>query len=382
MGNLIDYLHWRGDLSFQQDPFNDVDNLVLSMLSYVAFDGIVPDLTSKSSISVEAASRMYFSRPNHTDKDIENGKTLTHLTPFVLRAMAKSRRYGAATLSKYVNHIDTAKQVQFSALHIGLSDGSNFIAYRGTDDTLTGWREDCNLSLGVIPAQTEAVGYLVRTTRGARPRYRIGGQSKGGNLAVYAATQCPKQVQNRILFVYNNDGPGFLPEVLQSAGYQSMLPRMRMFLPEDSMVGMLFDHQEAHTVVESANTGLMQHDSMSWQVLGNSFVTRPGLSDRATTINTIMDRWIGSLSPAERSKVIDAIFTILESSGATTLEGISNGGLKSIAAMVNSVNDLDGTVKPLLKRLVAEVSGMVTQKYLPDLKKLDALKSDLLHRLR
>ncbi|MEG1755122.1 MAG: Mbeg1-like protein [Clostridia bacterium] len=361
---MIDYLHWRGDLPLCLDPFCEVDNIVLSQLSYVDFSDIVPGLSSKATITVEEANRAFFAR--HTEDEVENGKSLIHLAPFVLKAMAAGDRFRHAELCYYVNTIDNEKDEQFSAIHIRLSDGTIYVAFRGTDDTLVGWKEDCALALGTIPAQVDAVAYLEKTTRGAKRKYRIGGHSKGGNLVVYAATHCEAKVQNRIISIYNNDGPGFSEEQLQAPGFDIMLPRMQMFVPEESLIGMLFHHRQPHRCVQSSQTGVMQHDAMSWQIIGNHFLTKDDLSENTKLINSVLSRWIDELTIQERTDCIDTIFGVLEASGATTLEGIVNQGIKSLPPMLSKLNSLHDKTAPLLSRLIQYFAEAYSREYLPD----------------
>ena len=271
MANMIDYLEWRGDLSFCTAGFNEVDNLLLAQLAYVDFDGIVPGQDSGADISLREASDIFWS--GHDEEEILSRVSMTKWAPIVMRSMAETERFCNIRLSRYVNDVSDEEQSQFSVVCAALADGSIYVAFSGTDDTIVGWRENFNMGyLAETPGQLKAVQYLNRLDGASGQKLRVGGHSKGGNLSVYAAVKCLPKIQKRILTVYSNDGPGFNHEMTESAAYRRMLPRIKTILPESSIVGMLLEHQENYEVVKSSQSGIQQHDALSWEVLGASFV--------------------------------------------------------------------------------------------------------------
>ena len=271
MANIMDYMDWRGDLSFEADEFNEVDNLILAQLAYVDFEGIVTAEENAPAVPLKEASGQFWEK---NDKDeILARVSMTKSAPFVMEKMAETKRFSDVKLRCYVNEIRDEEQFQFSAVCVELPDDSLYVAFRGTDNTITGWREDFNMGyLSETPGQLRAVEYLNRAVTDKKQRVRVGGHSKGGNFAVYASVKCDPQIQNQILNVYSNDGPGFRSDMVESTEYQRMLPKLHTILPESSIVGMLLEHQESFEVVKSSNSGIQQHDAMSWEVLGRSFV--------------------------------------------------------------------------------------------------------------
>ena len=157
--NMLDYLVWRGDLTFAQSEFNEVDNLILCYLVYVNLDGIAPEM-GEEAVSVRQLSETFFTR--YSEKELEKDKSFIRFAPVVLKEMAQTRRFGDLLVQNYVNKVDLEKMLQFAAMEIQLGDGTTFVAYRGTDDTIVGWKEDFYLSRGVVPAEKEAVDYLNR----------------------------------------------------------------------------------------------------------------------------------------------------------------------------------------------------------------------------
>ena len=203
MGNIMDYIEWRGDLPFTQSEFNDVDNLILACFSYVNLDGI-QEAASQNGIELKALTEKFLQL--HTEKELKEDKSFIRFAPFMMLEMAKTERFGQCVIRNYVNEIVAEEAQQFSAVEICLSDGTSYISFRGTDDTIVGWKEDFNLSTGVVPAQERAVEYLRRIAGSLQEMVRVGGHSKGGNLAVYGAVMC-KEIHPWILQVYSNDGP-------------------------------------------------------------------------------------------------------------------------------------------------------------------------------
>ena len=199
MANILDYIDWRGDLTFNQSSFNDIDNLILSRISYLPFDGIIDEMET---ITVREAHERF------KKLDLKNVKILQEEDLDLFPSVAQSTRFGNLFLKNYINKRDLQEEKQFSAITIILPDGTMYIAYRGTDNTLVGWKEDFNMSfMKSVPAQADAVDYLNNVAAQTSGRLRVGGHSKGGNLAVYAAAFCNQDVQDRIIEVYNNDGP-------------------------------------------------------------------------------------------------------------------------------------------------------------------------------
>jgi len=191
----------------------------------------------------------------------------------MLRKLMTSPRFRNMTLNGYTALLDDSIEQQFAALTIDLGNGSIYISFRGTDDTIVGWKEDLNMGfLEEIPSQKQAVEYVARVARQYSDKtIRIGGHSKGGNLAVYSAAKSSGEIQERIVAVHNNDGPGFAWDISETPGHKRIASRIHTILPQTSVVGMLMEHEKRYQVVHSTYDGLYQHDGFSWQVLGTQF---------------------------------------------------------------------------------------------------------------
>lgn len=323
MANILDYLDWRGDLTFAQSPFNEVDNLLLSQLVYVDLAGIVPGPESKEKIRVAEASRIFFA--THDEQKILEKVSMTKTAMYVLKKMAESERYKDALLGGYVNDISEEEQSQFAVLCVYLGDKSLFVAFSGTDDTIVGWRENFNMSyLGATPGQKKAVDYLNQMVGIGQWRVRIGGHSKGGNLAVYAAVHCKALIKRKIISIYSNDGPGFSREMVDSPAYQEMIPKIQTIIPESSIVGLLLEHEEEVQVVKSTNVGVGQHDAMSWEVLGTHFIYTDKVAEQSIFIDETMKTWLMDLDKAQREEIVSAVFAMLDELNIRTVDDFTH----------------------------------------------------------
>ena len=332
MANIFDYIAWRGDLRFDFRPFNELDGLVLCRMSYLPCDNILgeapmslPELADALSAHPETEERLI--RPD----DIR-----------LLKAAAESERFRGMLVCNYVNQIELETQTQFSALCYILEDGRRFVAFRGTDTTLVGWKEDFNMAfICPVPAQLSAVKYLERIAAGTDGALMLGGHSKGGNLAVYSAAKSSGEIQERIVAVHNNDGPGFAWDISETPGHKRIASRIHTILPQTSVVGMLMEHEKRYQVVHSTYDGLYQHDGFSWQVLGTQFVHLDDFSREGKLVDETLSSWADSLNTQQREALADALYSVFTASGAKTLSELTEEKLKSAAAMLKTYKNLD-----------------------------------------
>jgi hypothetical protein len=362
MANIFDYITWRGDLSFQQSPFNPVDNIILTHLSYLPFDGIVPGPEDDTVISIAEAAEK-------TSAILKNKpEAFANILVFkddlaLLAAMGSCGRYQRLGLQAYVNQIDpaqgaliAAQEKQFSAITILTGDGNSLIAYRGTDNTLVGWKEDFNMSFSAaVPAQLEAVAYLEKMAKQIRGPLRLGGHSKGGNLAVYAASFCSKRTRRRIGAIYSNDAPGFNRAVIASAGYQAIREKINAFIPQSSVIGMLFEHEDDYTVVKSTQTGLMQHDVYSWEVTHNDVVALDTVTQGSRFINRTIKDWIGGLNREQLRCFTETLFDILSSTEAKSLPELTAGWVRNAGRMIQTYNNIDDATRDIVFQTISSL---------------------------
>lgn len=353
MGNIMDYISWRGDLTFAQSPFNEVDNLILACFSYVNLDRI-PAVTRQKGIELKKLVKEF--KKLHTIKELEADKSFIRLAPFMMFEMAESVRFGNCVIRNYVNEIVTEAEQQFSAVEIVLDDGTSYISFRGTDDTIIGWKEDFNLSTGVVPAQKRAVEYMQRISDKASGMLRVGGHSKGGNLAIYGSVMC-KSVHDKILEIYSNDGPGFSKEFQESPETAEMMPKIIRIIPEYSIIGTLLEHEKQPIIVASTSRGLLQHDGFSWEVQGPGLVRRDSLNKMALRFIEILHKWIDGMDMEQKRLLIEDLFATLQASGYENLSEVQSGGLKSLAAMVKRLDKFAPESRGMMQELLTAICG-------------------------
>ncbi len=383
MENLSGYLRWRGDLSFAQSPFNEVDGLIFCYLAYVNLDGIAPE-NPEESITVKEAAEQFFAV--RTQEELDADRSLIRNAPYLMKAMAKTRRFEEVLIKNYINKISNVKQLQFSAMEILTGDGCSYVAYRGTDDTIIGWKEDFNLSTGTIPAEKEAAGYLNRIAAYSDRSLRVGGHSKGGNLAVYGASECELSIQKRIRQVYNYDGPGFGAEFFERPGIHRIQSKIRRFIPEFSIFGMLLEDTTEPIIIKSSQRGIMQHDGLSWQVEGPAFVRGKGLDAAAKIFSESMETWLAQIDDEQKNLFIDDLFSVLEAPGFETLSELQAGGLYSVRKMWQRLDKLNPQTREKADELIRIMMGHwgeLLQGHLPgiaDVKKMQKHSSGMDHK--
>ena len=336
MANIFDYLDWR-DIELEKVEFNEIDNLICSRVSYFPFDDIIKEKT----LTLEQAYDTYLLNG-------AKGRILQQEDTVLFPRLAKSKRFGKIKLSNYINKLDPKQEKQFSAITFELPDNTIYVAYRGTDDTIVGWKEDLNMSFSLqVPAQIEAVKYLEFIASKFDNQIRVGGHSKGGNLAIYAASFCNPEVQNRIIKVYNNDGPGFHENVISSNGYKNILNRTTSYIPQTSIIGRFLEHNEDTIILKSTQTGIMQHDLYTWQVLGDKFV-KDTLTNSSNLIDKTVSNWVKEVSLEQKQKFIDALFEILNATQVDTLAEMGSNKLESAKVMVTAYRNLDEKSRDIL----------------------------------
>lgn len=353
MANINDYLQWRGDISLEERPFNDVDNVILSALSYLDFTGIVPGERTGAGIGLALACQRLLERAGGDVTPYV--RSLAKIDSTFVARIADSRRFGSAILRSYVDIVDEGRSLQFSALQIDLASGETYVAFRGTDSTLVGWREDFMLSFEVTEAQREAAAYLERALVRAAEQGRMvrtGGHSKGGNLAEYAAACCPSELRERIVRVYSNDGPGMAPEVMRHDSRDVLEGRLKRIVPTYSVVGMLFAREDnPRIIVQSTGVGIGQHDPTTWQVLRTGVMEALQLQPECVPVNEAVARWAEGIPLDERERVTNEVFDALGAGGATRFDeiGASPEGLQQV---LRALGNTDERTRELVMALV------------------------------
>lgn len=315
MNNFFDYITWRGDLSFNQSAFNDVDAGILSRLVYEPFDNFVSS-DFKTSARVGDVCEQILGLEELSSKVI-----YLKLDSELMNLVKNSKRFGDIRITGFVNEVDEETECQFAACVFDLGKNNYFLAYRGTDKNLVGWKEDLNMGVCFpVPAQLRAVEYYEQAASSLpEGKYIIGGHSKGGNLAIYSAAFSNSQCQNMVSRIYNFDGPGFNDDVMQMLEYQAVEPKVITYVPQFSVVGMILEHSEDYSVVKSNNPGILQHEILSWGVNHSSFTTLKHVTKGSKFVDNTLKNWLAGLNEQDRSDFIEAVYDILSSGGNSSV---------------------------------------------------------------
>lgn len=358
-GTIIDYLKEYADVSLKDEPMNDVDSLVLCQFSYLKFDGLVPLVTENGrSVSLQ---QLY----EHSDYEkLYGDERYEKENRALFEAMRKCVRFRNMKLNCYINIIEAQAdfETQFSAVTFLLEDGTMYVAFRGTDETMVGWKEDFNMAfLSPVPGQEFAVKYLNMVTARLPRDFYVGGHSKGGNLAVYAAMNCYPQARDRIRKIYSMDGPGFRPEVLEKCDFGQIEERTCKILPHSSLVGMLFEKDIRYQVVESRTFGLAQHNPFTWLVKDGHFVTVSDIYESRRFMDDTLNEWILSLDEQSLRTFVDTLFQILAASESDNLIDFTANLKRSMTGILGAMKDLDEDTQKGLGQAVKalfEIGGL------------------------
>lgn len=350
--NFLTYLKWRGDLSVKAVPFNEIDALILTELVYIHFTNIVPKVGEEGAISICEANEKYV-------KSTECEMLFYKQKEALFDVLAKSPRFADMMLCNYVSTTDIAEQQQFAAMHVNVSPYLTFIAFRGTDSSVVGWREDFNMSFMMpVPAQKSAVEYVNETAKGLFKKYWIGGHSKGGNLAIYSGVFCNPKIQRKIVRIHSFDGPGFNRKMVDDAAYKAVADRIFAFVPEDSIVGMLMEHEESYSVVKSTEFAIMQHEGFSWVVDRDKFVLVDEVGRFSKSFGDTLRTWLSTMRSEERKAVVDAFFDLFVQAGISDFTEIAEIDVRMAGALLKAVAKVPHAqreqVAKLIKLLIEE----------------------------
>ena len=357
MANIVDYLKWRGDLTFKQSPFNEVDNLILAEFAYIN----ISKKDFKKNISIKEAVAFFLEKYN--EQELKKRYPFT-INPYQFyKEIANSKRFGNLKIVNYVNKLSKKEEKQFSAMSIKINFHTLYIAFRGTDETIVGWKEDFNMSyLEEIPSQLEAKEYIRKIPFWYRHIY-LGGHSKGGNLAVYAGVKAKKKNKRRIKNIFNNDGPGFSESFIKSPSYLAMLPKIIALEPETSIIGMLLTQKSTYKVIKSNSIGLWQHDALTWQVEGTSFQFLKEVNDTSNKIQKTVASFLEHRDKKQKEVFINTLYQVLDKNNINTVEDLANLKLRAIPHLLKTFTKLEEETRKIVIESIKELIKEANQNF-------------------
>lgn len=336
--------------TFEQLPFGPVDSLVLSQLAYMNLGCIVPGVENDDEpVFVRDLYRAeHFDALLHDVRDAKSNRKL-------LNALCASPRYRNIRINYFIDNIDEKLEKQFCAMTFILPSNQVYVAYRGTDSTIVGWKEDFNMFFrSVIPGQISAVHYLQTVAARLGGDIYIGGHSKGGNLALFAAAFAPQEITDRIITVFNHDGPGLSVEIQQLEEYNDVSGLVQTTVPQASLFGLIFSSGE-HSVVKSDRMGIMQHDPFSWEITDNDFAYSDQLKTGANKIVFAMYDLMKTLSREDRELFIDTIFTVIASPGVSSFTEWPAMAIREMDTFADTLKNIEPEVAEKVKTVAKEL---------------------------
>lgn len=365
MDKLTDYIAWLGDVDFDARPLNEADALIMCVISYF-------DLSPAMDPDGGTFYLKDCAQPGNSGKlglkitggDLGNSD--------IFLAAAQSRRFGELVITRFVDQFDPDKDLQFSAVVLSWKDRFSFIAYRGTDDTLVGWKEDFMIAYTQTQAQKMAVEYAKAAinfkpakSKGRTPAgiigsksnkkdrvWYIGGHSKGANLAMYTACMLSDRDLAKVERVFVLDGPGFAPEVVDTELLKRIDGKTTRIIPEYSVIGRLMEPQLSDTrIVQSAFDGFMQHSLASWGVYHGGLALSDMTEPKDRWINETLRTWIEGMPYETRRTFVNELFDALMSGGAQTVPELTSNGLAGMEAVLKSFTGFSDSTKEVLSQL-------------------------------
>ena len=342
---LFEYVEKYGDRNFKELEFNEVDNVILSLVSYIDFTDIVSNKSDK--ITLEEAGKKYFDK--YSKEELKHNIFSIRSAIKLFKKIVNYRRYNTLTLHNYEKIIN--EKEQFGAVCIDILDDLMYVSFEGTDETIVGWKEDFLLAYKFpTPSQDDAILYLEKVAGFKNVRLIVGGHSKGGNLALISALYSSFLIKNKIIKIYNNDGPGVLKEQIDSSSFLKIKDKYVHIVPQNSIVGILL-YNTNYEVITSTGLGIFGHDALKWKIDDQKFI-RNELAKKSKDFETALINWLEEYNEEERKMCIDELFMILEENGINSLLDIKNEKIRSIYRIIKSSNKISYDSKKMLSKLI------------------------------
>ena len=349
MTNVFGYIDEQSDSLFRARPFCEVDALVFAWLSYFEIEKLDNKGIECRGMTLQELAESAEQNIGKFKKPDKLMKLISVLTgAWMLKQVSDKTRFKDIRIGRYKTVTDHKNGIQFSVTSYILDTGVEVISFRGTDTSVAGWKEDCMTTFShTVPSQDLALEYL--NGGDSKNPIILAGHSKGGYLAIYAASECRKDLVSRIEGIYNFDGPGFCFDISETANFNNLKDRIHSYVPGSSIVGMLQRHMDDYVVVSSMNRGVMQHYAFYWKIDGQSFVLRKNRNISSRTMDAAFNQWLDDLSFDDRKALVETIFSILEESGVKYFDEFSTAGFARIRSVISKMHNMDPHTKKIIR---------------------------------
>ena len=349
MTNVFGYIDEQSDSLFRDRPFCEADALVFAWLSYFEIEKLDNKGIDCRGLTLQELAESAEKNIGKFKKPDKLLKLISVLTgAWMLKQVSDKTRFKDVRIGRYKTVTDHVNGIQFSVTSYILDTGVEVVSFRGTDTSVAGWKEDCMTTFShTVPSQDLALEYL--NAGDSESPIILAGHSKGGYLAIYAASECRKDLVPRIEGIYNFDGPGFCFDISETANFNDLKDRIHSYVPGSSIVGMLQRHMDDYVVVSSMNRGVMQHYAFYWKIDGQSFVLRNNRNISSRTMDAAFNQWLDDLSFEDRKALVETIFSILEESGVKYFDEFSTAGFARIRAVISKMHNMDSHTKKMIR---------------------------------
>ena len=351
MKNMLDYIKEFGHVSFEERAFSEIDALVLTELEYLPLEKVVPsDENGENFVTVkEIAEYMQEHKQELFD---ENPMMITQERHEVSQVIADAPRFQSLKFFGVVSEWDKDTTKQFAAVTVEVEPSVRLVVFRGTDETLIGWKEDFLMTYSpLVAAQTDAKEYLAKQASLWGGDLMISGHSKGGNLAIYAAATQEEDVQLRIVDIFCFDSPGLYRSVLETKGYQNIVPLAMRYIPQDSLVGLMLESEVPYVIVKSNASGAMQHSAMTWEIEDGQFIKMEKLTKNSQLNDQTLKKWTESVSDEEFELFWNVFFELLFSVGIDTVNDLYGQFMHYVQEFLKAAGNMDEEKRELLTRI-------------------------------
>lgn len=351
MKNMLDYIKEFGHVSFEERAFSEIDALVLTELEYLPLEKVVPsDENGENFVTVkEIAEYMKEHKKQLFD---ENPMMMTPERHEVSQIIADAPRFQSMKFFGVVSEWDKDTTKQFAAITVEVEPGVRLVIFRGTDDTLIGWKEDFLMTYSpLVAAQTDAKEYLAKQASLWGGDLMVSGHSKGGNLALYAAATQEEDVQLRIVDIFCFDSPGLYRSVLETKGYQNIVPLAMRYIPQDALVGLMLESEVPYVIVKSDAVGAMQHSAMTWGIEDGQFIKVDKLTKNSLLNDQTFKKWTESVSDEELELFWNVFFELLFTVGIETVNDVYGQFMHYVQEFLKAAGEMDEEKRELLTRV-------------------------------
>ena len=346
--NIMDYISYYGNYSFEEKEFNEVDNIIFSVLSYVDYSGIVSN--NRKGIKLSEVARIFFLEFDEKKKEllaIREGIDL-------LKAVSTSKRFKDIVMSNYL-YIGNSES-QFSVVSFKINKKLYYVSFEGTDELLSGWEEDCKMAYSFpVEAHVYSKNYLNKNFTFKNCEIIVGGHSKGGNLSLVSSMYCNKIVKKKIKKIYSNDGQGLRLAQIESKQYKSIEKKYIHIIPNYSIVGLLLRHKDNYVVVKSNKKGFLAHSALTWQV-SYDHLEKANLSRSSKVFDEGFSKWLDKYDDEKRKLFVKEVFKIFYNNNLKDLNELS---LKKdlIFGMIKTSK----TLNPIVKEMALDLIKVITK---------------------